>query len=215
MEVPMSTSSVRRNIVVGLGLVLIAGVGTWMAAARDTGGRRMPPTTQARSVDTASAPAQPDELAEFRDDQAGFALSYPKAWVRATAPNPQIVLVAAEHDPAKNQGGSVLVRVSPLDAPVGKAQLGEAKKATDAIVASSDGVALKAEPAATEQGGLPGLYYLYTFRDPVSGQTGVHSHFFLFKDKAMISLVFQALPQGDFGRLAPLFDRVAGSLRVL
>ena len=211
----MSTSSARRNIVVGLGLVLIAGVGTWMAAARDTGGRRMPPTTQARSVDTASTPAQPDELAEFRDDQAGFALSYPKAWVRATAPNPQIVLVAAEHDPAKNQGGSVLVRVSPLDAPVGKAQLGEAQKATDAIVASSDGVALKAEPTATEQGGLPGLYYLYTFHDPVSGQTGVHSHFFLFKDKAMISLVFQALPQGDFGRLAPLFDRVAGSLRVL
>jgi hypothetical protein len=76
-------------------------------------------------------------------------------------------------------------------------------------------VALRAEPIETEQGGLPGLYYLYTFRDPVSGQTGVHSHFFLFKDSAMISLVFQTLPEGDFGRLAPLFDRVAGSLRVL
>jgi hypothetical protein len=207
--------SSKRTIVVGLGLVLIAGVGTWMAAARDTGGRRMPPTTQARSVDTASAPAQPDELAEFRDDQAGFALSYPKAWVRATAPNPQIVLVAAEHDPAKNQGGSILVRVTPLDAPIGKAQLAEARKATDAIVASSDGVALKAEPTETDQGGLPGLYYLYTFHDPVSGQTGVHSHFFLFKGPTMISVVFQALPDSDFGRLAPLFDRVAGSLRAL
>jgi hypothetical protein len=31
----------------------------------------------------------------------------------------------------------------------------------------------------------------------------------------MISIVFQALPESDFGRLAPLFDRVAGSLRVL
>ena len=123
--------------------------------------------------------------------------------------------MAAEYDPAKNQGGSVLVRVTPLDAPVGKAQLGEARKATDAIVASSDGVALKAEPTATEQGGLPGLYYLYTFRDPVSGSRGAHSHFFLFKGQTMISLVFQALPDGDFGRLAPLFDRVAGSIRVL
>jgi hypothetical protein len=31
----------------------------------------------------------------------------------------------------------------------------------------------------------------------------------------MISLVFQALPQDDFGRLAPLFDRVTGSIRLL
>jgi hypothetical protein len=211
----MSSSSAKRNIVIGLALVLAAGVGTWMAAARDTGGRRMPPTTQARSVDTAPAPAQPDELVEFRDDQTGVALSYPKAWVRATAPNPQIVLVAAEHDPAKNQGGSILVRITPLDAPVGKPQLADARKVTDAIVASSDGVALKAEPTETQQGGLPGLYYLYTFRDPVSGQTGVHSHFFLFKDKVMISLVLQALPHDDFARLAPLFDRVTTSLRTL
>jgi len=212
----MSSSSAKRMIVAGLGVVLVAGAGTWMAARRDTGARRMPATTQARSVEApAPAPAQPGELVEFRNDPAGFALSYPKAWVRATAPNPQIVLVAAEHDPAKNQGGSILVRVTPLDAPIGKAQLGEARKATDAIVSSSDGVALKAEASETEQGGLPGLYYLYSFRDPVSGLTGVHSHFFLFKDRAMISLVFQALPQDDFGRLAPLFDRVVGSIRTL
>jgi hypothetical protein len=203
-------------VVAGFGIVLVAGAGTWMAAARDTGARRMPATTQARSVEAAApAPAQPDELVDFRDDQAGFALSYPKAWVRATAPNPQIVLVAAEHDPAKNQGGSILVRVTPLDAPVGKAQLADARKVTDVIVSSSEGVALRAEPTETEQGGLPGLYYLYTFRDPISGLTGVHSHSFLFKDKTMISIVFQALPESDFGRLAPLFDRVAGSLRIL
>src|SRR5205085_8817540 len=155
----MPSSSAKRMIVAGLGIVLVAGDGTWMAAARDTGTRRMPATTQARSVEAAApAPAQPDELMEFRDDPARFALSYPKAWVRATAPNPQIVLVAAEQDPAKNQGGSILARVTPLDAPVGKAQLGEARKATDAIVSSSDGVALKAEPTETEQGGLPGVY---------------------------------------------------------
>ena len=212
----MPSSSAKRMIVAGLGLVLVVAAGTWIAAGRDTGTRPMPATTQARSVEASvSAPAQPDELVDFRDDQAGLALSYPKAWVRATTPNPQIVLVAAEHDPAKNQGGSILVRVTPLATPVGKAQLGEARKATDSIVSSSEGVALKAEPTETEQGGLPGLYYLYSFRDPVSGLTGVHSHFFLFKDKTMISLVFQALPQDDFVRLAPTFDRVTGSLRLL
>jgi hypothetical protein len=199
----------RKIVVAVISLMVVAGAGTLLSVSRDRDTPRMPAATQARSV-TPTA-----ELTEFRDEQAGFGLSYPTAWVRATAPNPQIVLVAAEHDPAKNLGGSILVRVTPLDAPVGKAQLGEARKATDALVASSDGVALRAEPAETEQGGLPGLYYLYTFRDPVSGQTGVHSHFFLFKGSTMISVVFQALPQDDFARLASLFDRVAGSLRTL
>ena len=197
----------RKILVAGIGLMMVVGAGTLFSVSRHT--TPMPAATQARSV------APTEDLVEFRDDQAGFALSSPKAWVRPTAPNPQIVLVAAEHDPAQNRGGSILVRVTPLDAPVGKAQLGEARKATDAIVSSSDGVALKAEPSETEQGGLPGLYYLYSFRDPVSGVTGVHSHFFLYKDSAMISLVFQALPQDDFGRLAPLFDRVVGSIRML
>ena len=96
----MPSSSAKRMVGAGLGLILVAGAGTWMAAARDTGARRMPAVTQARSVPPAPAPAQSDELAEFRDDQAGFALSYPKAWVRVTAPIPQIVLVAEEHDPA-------------------------------------------------------------------------------------------------------------------
>ena len=197
----------RKILVAGIGLMVVVGAGTLFSVSRHTA--PMPAATQARSV------APTEDLVEFRDEQVGFALSYPKAWVRATAPNPQIVLVAAEHDPAQNQGGSILARVTPLDTPVGKAQLGEARKAPDAIVSSSDGVALKAEPSETEQGGLPGLYYLYSFRDPVSGRTGVHSHFFLFKDRAMISLVFQALPQDDFGRLAPLFDRVVGSIRGL
>jgi hypothetical protein len=211
----MSSSSAKRLTVAGLGLILAAGAGTWVAADRKEGRRRMPPSAQARSVDAASAPVDPDELVEFRDDRVGFALSYPKAWVRATAPNPEIVLVAAEHDPAKNVGGSILVRVTPLDAPVERGQLGETRKATDALVTSSEGVVLKAEPIETEQGGLPGLYYLYTFRDPVSGLVGAHSHYFLFRGSTMISIVFQALPDGHFGRLAPLFDRVAATVRAL
>ena len=205
----------KKMLAAGIGLMVLVGAGTLFAVRRDTPRRpaatqaRMPAATQARSV------APTDELVEFRNDQAKFALSYPNTWIRATAPNPQIVLVAAEHDPAKNQGGSILVRVTPLDAPIGKTQLSEARKATDAIVASAEGVALRAEPMETEQGGLPGLYYLYTFRDPVSGAIGAHSHYFLFNGPNMISVVFQALPDDDFVRLAPLFDRVAGSLRVL
>jgi len=207
--------SARKMLVAGGAVLAVVAAGVVFNVSRAT--PRQPAATHHRSVTPAPAPAPAptDELVEYRNDAGGFALSYPKAWVRATVANPQIVLVAAENDPAKNQGGSILVRVTPLDAPVGAAQLADARKVTDAIVASSEGVALKAEPTQTTQGGLPGLYYLYTFRDPVSGATGVHSHFFLFKDKTMISLVLQALPQDDFGRLAPLFDRVTTSLRTL
>lgn len=43
----------------------------------------------------------------------------------------------------------------------------------------------------------------------------MHSHYFLFKGAAMISVVFQALADGDFPRLAKLYDAVIGSFRVL
>lgn len=166
---------------------------------------------QARS----DAPDSGGDLVEFRHEQAKFAISYPKAWIRPASSDPQIALIAAEKDPAENQGGSILVRVTALEAAVGREQLGEARKATDAIVASGEGVELKAEPAEIEQGGLPGFYYFYTFQDPVSGRRGAHAHYFLFQGQTMVSLVFQALPEEDFIRLAPLLDRVAGSFRVL
>jgi hypothetical protein len=104
---------------------------------------------------------------------------------------------------------------TPLPNEIGKAQLAEVRRATDEIVAAAPGVEVKAQPAETEVAGLPGWYYLYTFRDPVSGQRGAHSHYFLFRGRTMLSVVLQALPQDDFGRLAPLFDRIVGSLRVL
>jgi hypothetical protein len=59
--------------------------------------------------------------------------------------------------------------------------------------------------------------YFYTFTDSATGAKGAHTHYFLFKDKLMISLVFQGLPEDEFVRLAKakLFDRVANSFRVL
>jgi hypothetical protein len=172
-----------------------------------------------RAANAAEAPRPPADsnadLVEFVDEQAKFALSYPQAWARAQSSNPQVPLIVAEQDPAENQGGSILVRVTALEAAVGREQLGEVRKATDAIVASGEGVELKAQPAEITQGGLPGLYYFYTFGDPVSGRRGAHAHYFLFQGQTMISLVFQALPEEDFVRLAPLLDRVAASFRVL
>jgi hypothetical protein len=76
-------------------------------------------------------------------------------------------------------------------------------------------VKLLAEPTIVHQGGLPGYFYFYSFRDPATGVEGVHSHYFLFKGSTMISLVFQALPKDAFKGLADLYDDVIGSFRVL
>ena len=100
---------------------------------------------------------------------------------------------------------------------IGPDHLAEAKKFTDQVVAAGQGVELKAEPAQITQGGLPGWLYFYTFTDSATGARGAHTHYFLFKDKLMISLVFQGLPEDEFVRLAKanVFDRVANSFRLL
>jgi hypothetical protein len=156
-----------------------------------------------------------DGLVEHRVESAGFAISYPEKWKRLEAKDRDVVLLASELELDDQAGGSILARVSDLGIEVGPGQIAEARKVTDALVAEVEGVELQAEPTQIEQGGLPGYLYSYTFLDPVSGERGAHSHYFLFKDKTMLSLVFQAIPQDDFVRLADVFDQVAGSLHVI
>lgn len=208
----MSSGAWKRVGLTGF-VVLAVGAG----ALGLTAGQRAGDGSVTAGVSQAASLDRPvgDELVEFRHEPAGFAISYPKGWTRSQSPDPQIMFVASERNPAENRGGSILVRVAPLEMAVGREQLAEVRKSTDAIVTSGEGVELKAEPTDIEVAGLPGLYYFYTFHDPVSGQRGAHSHYFLFHGKAMVSLVFQALPQDDLTRLAPLLDRVAESFRVL
>lgn len=153
-------------------------------------------------------------LVEFRDEQRGWAIAYPKTWNRLQSKDIDVALVVSERPPEVNTGGSILARAVTLGAPVDESRLAAARAVTDQIV-NGEGVQLLAEPAAVHQGGLPGWFYFYSFSDPATGQEGVHSHYFLFKGSTMISFVFQALPKDAFGGLANLFDDVIGSFRVL
>ena len=130
------------------------------------------------------------------------------------AKDADVVLVVSEKPAEQNTGGSILARDLTLGAPVNDANLAAAKEVTDRIV-TGDGIQHITEPTVIHQAGLPGYFYFYSFKDPASGQEGVHSHYFLFKGSTMISFVFQALPKDDFQRLANLFDAVIGSFRVL
>jgi hypothetical protein len=172
--------------------------------------------SSSRAVATTGAPvtANSGNLVEFRDEKAGWAISYPKDWNRLEAKDTAIALVVSEKPAEQNTGGSILARDVALAAAVNDGNLAAAKEVTDGIV-GGDGIQHITQPTVIRQAGLPGYFYFYSFKDPASGQEGVHSHYFLFKGSMMISFVFQALPKDDFQRLANVYDQVMGSFRVL
>ena len=167
-----------------------------------------------KATATTAPVAIPANMVEFRDEKAGWAISYPKDWNRLEPKSADIALVVSEKPAQQNAGGSILARNLTLGAPVTDANLAAAREVTDKIV-TGDGIQHITQPTAVHQAGLPGYFYFYSFKDPASGQEGVHSHYFLFKGSTMISFVFQALPKDDFSRLAGQYDQVIGSFKVL
>jgi PsbP len=173
------------------------------------------PSTPAPPKITTSSPAPipgpPAGFVEFRNEKAGFAVSYPKSWKVLQVPNDPDVSLLATLD----QRDSFLVRVTRLGMQVGPSELPGMTSVTNQIVTSGQGVKIVAGPKPIQVGGLPGYYYLYTFPSGKTGQQGAHSHYFLFKGDTMITLVFQTIPENQFQKRAPVFDQIANSFHVL
>ena len=205
----MATNSMKVGAGVVAGAVLLGGAFLAGKSFVDEPEK----TTASQTSATTAAPAA-GRLIEFRDEKAGWAISYPNGWNRLEPKDTDVALVVSEKPAEQNTGGSILARDLTLGAPVNDGNLAAAKEVTDRVV-TGDGIQHITEPTVIHQAGLPGYFYFYTFKDPASGQEGVHSHYFLFKGSTMISFVFQALPKDDFQRLANLFDAVIGSFRVL
>lgn len=196
---------VAAVLVAGVLATLAAGFAQRMFAAPQP----QPPPAAATEPSSPNGP-QGGEFVEFRSEQAGFALSYPKSWTRLRSEDPQVALVAA-----KNRQDSFLVRVVQLETAVGPEQLPQAKKLADDIVNSNESAELLAEPARIELAGLPGFFYFYSFEDAATKQTGAHTHFFVFDGKKMITIVFQSVPKEQFPQVAPTFDKITSSFRLL
>jgi len=205
----MATKSMKVGAAV-LGGVLVVGIA--VAAGRRSVDSSKKSVAKALASTTSSTVA--GSLVEFRDDKAGWAISYPKAWNRLQSQDAAVALVVSEKPPEANTGGSILARNLVLGAPVDESKLPAAKEVTDKIVTGGEGIQMLAQPTVVHQGGLPGYFYFYSFKDPTTGQEGVHTHYFLFKGSTMISFVFQALPKENFRGLAHLYDEVIGSFRL-
>lgn len=168
------------------------------------------PAKEAPPAPAPAAAPDPAKLTEFRNDQVGFALSYPTSWVQLKTDDPQVLLLASD-----GPENSFLVRALELPQPVGQQELPAAKQLTDRIVGANKTAQMIFEPRAIELGGLPGYWYFYSFKDEATGQQGAHSHYFLFKGKTMLTLVFQTVPLGRFQAFAPTVDQITGSLHML
>jgi hypothetical protein len=159
----------------------------------------------------ATATATPSGGGQMRhiDRSAGFQIDYPDSWhqYRPSDPKVQYLVGPDDHD-------FVQVRViQPLPASFGPGDTQAMKKVSDALL-SGQPINIVQETQTTV-GGLPGYQYVYTFKDPASGQTGVHIHVFLFQATRLITLVFQALPESRLQSLARSYDAVLASVRVL
>jgi hypothetical protein len=151
-----------------------------------------------------SAPG-PAGFTTFTDHDHGFAVSYPAAWRPTPTDNGLLLAISG--------GDAVNIHRTVLANPIDGTNLADIRAVTDAVLDTPSAHVTILKSAPTKLGGLPGMYYLYAFS--AGTQRGAHTHYFAFAGRDMYTLVCQALPAGDFGRLAADFDAVVSSFRPL
>ena len=141
------------------------------------------------------------------DDETRFRISFPASWATRKTGGADVRLVAGPG------GGDLMsVRVVSLDTGAGgPPTLTGIKPYLDTIV-NEPGVTVL-QQSQTQMSGLPGWYYVYSFKDPETGQQGVHAQYFVIRGNQLYSIVFQALPAADFPRLAPSYQQVADTMQ--
>lgn len=169
-----------------------------------------PTSTPNPSAAETAAPTVPDGFVTFSDPETGVQIAYPEDWDRFEVPDDEQVRLLA----SPNGRDSFLVRVVDLDVEVDADDGALMRAVADGIVTADESVELLAEPRQIDLAGLPGLFYFYSFEDEETGDRGAHSHYFLFRGETLFTLVFQALPADGFPELAPVFDQIAGTLRI-
>ena len=108
---------------------------------------------------------------------------------------------------------SLLVRIAPVGLDVTQSTLPAVRNLTERLVTADSGVKQVSTPDEVSLDGLPGYRYVYTYVAK-DGTRGAHVHYFVFRNKRLISLVLQVPGIGALKRDSVLLDRVAGTFRV-
>ncbi|MEJ7785794.1 MAG: hypothetical protein WKF96_13390 [Solirubrobacteraceae bacterium] len=160
-------------------------------------------------LSSSSATVPRADVVLFKDPVAKVSIAYPAGWERLPprVTDPELALLVADDDST-----SLLMRISGsgLD-PVTTAGLPVVRKYTDGLVKADPRAKQLVDPVAVQVGGLPGWRYRYTFES--GAEAGAHDHYFLFKGRQLIQLVFQAVPAARLPALASVFDDIAATFR--
>jgi hypothetical protein len=199
--ISLSTGRRRRLPIVLIGVTAVVAVAVVAVLVTSSSSGSKSPTT---------APPQPT-FTTFQDKTAGFKLTYPSTWQSGRPNDPNVPLLL-------NFGASgldtLLVRVVPIEAAqVDTASAADIKAFTDAVISGTNVNVLKQQAITVNK--LPGYYYFYTLpKDPATGVTLVHSHFFVFPPHEMVALTFQTV-DADFQQFAASFDQVVSSVQTI
>lgn len=157
-----------------------------------------------------SGPARPAGFVRFDDRPAGFSIAYPRAWKRLDPVDKQIRLLVTSADEV-----SLLIRQSPLGLSVTTETLPVVRDLTDSLVRADKTVKLVSQPEPITLDGVPGYRYVYTYGTGATGRRGAHVHYFLFRSKRLLSLVFQVPGSGTSKQDLEALDTIAGTFRAI
>ncbi|MGQ0678647.1 MAG: PsbP-related protein [Actinomycetota bacterium] len=150
------------------------------------------------------------ELVEYRDEEAGFSVSYPKSWdlLSQRPPDPLVRLLVGP--PATDDTLSVKMIQLPAPVVINSAtpaeEIAELQATFDQIIDQLPGLTEVFTRNRLNLNGTPGWYYIYEFKD--GDRSGVHARYFLFERDREFVVTFQAFPKEHYQDLAPVFDEV-------
>lgn len=208
-------------VVATVGAGLLFGRAAFPSSSMASDGSAAPSPTPAATQASPQAPQR--EFVSFRDEEAGFTLSYPATWGPRSPSDEQVRFLGASPD-GQN---SALVRVTPFDREQALQQVRQEVdqevtaldlnvRLTQQRVRSGDNVQeVLLGPEIVDLAGRRASYYVYSFTTEEGDQQGVHAQYFLFEQDRMVTLVLQAVPPSEFTRLAGTFDRIAQSFELL
>lgn len=202
---------ISARVLLGVGGVIVLAalvLGAYLLGQRQ-GDKLLPP--EATKTTGTTVFKVPVDYTTFVDAETGVKLSYPKEWTqRSTADLPEKSLRLLAGIP--NTADSVSVRVNAYTSEITAANLNDQKNVFDGVIGDDNRKVLVNQ--TLDLRGLPALFYVYSFTDASTGQSGIHAHFFVFQGRKLVSMVFQAVPEARYALLAPVFDKIANSLEV-
>ncbi len=199
-----------KRTAIGLGAVVALGAVLVFTSGADDLVTEIPPNEDPPEVAVPSLTGElEDGYVAFSDPETGITLQHPESWVPLLRPEgTRRLLLSAGGD------SSFSVRVEPLDGVDvvdTPEELVQVQGVTDRI-AGAPGVQV-VNREAIELNGMLGIAYLGRFTDEASGTKVANAQYFLFRGNTMYVLLFQAVPEEGFDRLAPDFDKVLASFQ--